>query len=337
MINNLLIGDCRNVLPSLPEKLVQCVVTSPPYFRLRDYGVEGQIGLEDSVEDYVNSLVNVFHEVKRILKDDGTLWLNLGDSYAGSGKNRNAKGIDYGLKEEYKDAHHKGRRQGLIKKTPLSGKLKPKDLIGVPWRVAFALQDDGWYLRQDIIWNKPNVMPEAVKDRCTKSHEYIFLLSKNKNYYFDNEAIKEEASTFENRPHGIVRNRIYEYDSKLNAMNPKYNMRRDDKRDAIKSSHPQKRLNRKDSSYDITKRNKRDVWTVNTRPYTEAHFAAFPPALIQPCILAGSREGDIILDPFFGSGTVAEVAALFNRNWIGIDINEEYTPLYKKRLGLFAS
>ena len=337
MINNLLIGDCRNVLPSLPEKLVQCVVTSPPYFRLRDYGVEGQIGLEDSVEDYVNSLVNVFREVKRILKDDGILWLNLGDSYAGSGKNRNAKGIDYGLKEEYEDAHHKGRRREIIKKTPLSGKLKPKDLIGVPWRVAFALQDDGWYLRQDIIWNKPNVMPEAVKDRCTKSHEYIFLLSKSKNYYFDNEAIKEEASTFENRPHGIVRNRVYEYGSKLNAMNPKYNMRRDDKRDAIKHSHPQKRLNRKDSSYDITKRNKRDVWTVNTRPYTEAHFAAFPPALIQPCILAGSREGDIILDPFFGSGTVAEVAALFNRNWIGIDINEEYAPLYKKRLGLFAS
>ena len=180
-------------------------------------------------------------------------------------------------------------------------------------------------------------MPEAVKDRCTKSHEYIFLLSKNKNYYFDNEAIKEEACTFENQPHGIVRNRIYEYDSKLNAMNPKYNMRRDDKRDAIKYSYPQKRLNRKDSSYDITKRNKRDVWTVNTKPYTEAHFAAFPPALIQPCILAGSREGDIILDPFFGSGTVAEVAVLFNRNWIGIDINEEYTPLYKKRLGLFAS
>lgn len=337
MINNLLIGDCRNILPSLPDKLVQCVVTSPPYFNLWDYGVEGQIGLEDSVEDYVNSLVNVFREVKRILKDDGTLWLNLGDSYAGNGKNRNAKGIDYGFKEEYEDAHHKDRRRGIIKKTPLSGKLKPKDLIGVPWRVAFALQDDGWYLRQDIIWNKPNVMPEAVKDRCTKSHEYIFLLSKSKNYYFDNEAIKEEASTFENRPHGIVRNRVYEYDSKLNAMNPKYNMRRDDKRDAIKHSYPQKRLNRKDSSYDITKRNKRDVWTVNTRPYTEAHFAVFPPALIQPCILAGSREGDIILDPFFGSGTVAEVAALFNRNWIGIDINEEYAPLYKKRLGLFAS
>jgi DNA methylase N-4/N-6 len=328
MINNLLIGDCRNILPTLPEKLVQCVVTSPPYFRLRDYGVEGQIGLEDSVEDYVNSLVNVFREVKRILKDDGSLWLNLGDSYAGSGKNRNAKGIDYGIKEEYEDAHHKGRRRGIIKKTPLSGKLKHKDLIGVPWRVAFALQDDGWYLRQDIIWNKPNVMPEAVKDRCTKSHEYIFLLSKNKKYYFDYKAIQEKSVSYKD---------IFKNDSKVSAIHSKYNLRRDDKRDVIKHSHPQKRLNRKDSCYDITKRNKRDVWTVNTKPYTEAHFAVFPPALIQPCILAGSREGDIILDPFFGSGTVAEVAALFNRNWIGIDINEEYTPLYKKRLGLFAS
>ena len=328
MINNLLIGDCRNILPSLPDKLVQCVVTSPPYFRLRDYGIEGQIGLEDSVEDYVNSLVNVFREVKRILKDDGTLWLNLGDSYAGSGKNRNAKGIDYGLKEEYEDAHHKGRRRVIIKKTPLSGKLKHKDLIGVPWRVAFALQDDGWYLRQDIIWNKPNVMPEAVKDRCTKSHEYIFLLSKNKKYYFDYKAIQEKSVSYKD---------IFKNDSKVNAIHSKYNLRRDDRRDAIKYFNPQKRLNRKDSSYDITKRNKRDVWTIPTYPYTEAHFAVFPPALIQPCILAGSREGDIILDPFFGSGTVAEVAALFNRNWIGIDINEEYTPLYKKRLGLFAS
>ncbi|EMB37591.1 site-specific DNA-methyltransferase [Treponema denticola] len=328
MINNLLIGDCRNILPSLPDKLVQCVVTSPPYFRLRDYGIEGQIGLEDSVEDYVNSLVNVFREVKRILKDDGTLWLNLGDSYAGSGKNRNAKGIDYGIKEEYEDAHHKGRRRGIIKKTPLSGKLKPKDLIGVPWRAAFALQDDGWYLRQDIIWNKPNVMPESVKDRCTKSHEYIFLLSKHKKYYFDYKAIQEKSVSYKD---------IFKNDSKVSAIHSKYNLRRDDKRDVIKHSHPQKRLNRKDSCYDITKRNKRDVWTVNTKPYTEAHFAVFPPALIQPCILAGSREGDIILDPFFGSGTVAEVAALFNRNWIGIDINEEYVPLYKKRLGLFAS
>lgn len=328
MINNLLIGDCRNILPSLPDKLVQCVVTSPPYFRLRDYGIEGQIGLEDSVEDYVNSLVNVFREVKRILKDDSTLWLNLGDSYAGSGKNRNAKGIDYGIKEEYEDAHHKGRRRGIIKKTPLSGKLKPKDLIGVPWRAAFALQDDGWYLRQDIIWNKPNVMPESVKDRCTKSHEYIFLLSKHKKYYFDYKAIQEKSVSYKD---------IFKNDSKVSAIHSKYNLRRDDKRDVIKHSHPQKRLNRKDSCYDITKRNKRDVWTVNTKPYTEAHFAVFPPALIQPCILAGSREGDIILDPFFGSGTVAEVAALFNRNWIGIDINEEYTPLYKKRLGLFAS
>lgn len=319
MINNLLIGDCRNILPSLPDKLVQCVVTSPPYFRLRDYGIEGQIGLEDSVEDYVNSLVNVFREVKRILKDDGTLWLNLGDSYAGSGKNRNAKGIDYGLKEEYEDAHHKGRRRGIIKKTPLSGKLKHKDLIGVPWRVAFALQDDGWYLRQDIIWNKPNVMPEAVKDRCTKSHEYIFLLSKNKKYYFDNEAIKEPVVSIKGNNKTFRNGGVYT--KKQSYFNSK----------KIEAETHGNKPN------ESGKRNKRDVWTIPTYPYTEAHFAAFPTALIQPCILAGSREGDIILDPFFGSGTVAEVAALFNRNWMGIDINEEYAPLYKKRLGLFAS
>jgi len=320
-MNTLLIGDCKTILPTLETKSVQCCVTSPPYYSLRDYGVAGQIGQEDTVEEYVKNLVTSFREVKRVLKDDGTLWLNLGDSYAGSGKNRNAAGKSYTLKEGCKDSTHTGRRMGIIKPTPLSGWLKPKDLIGVPWRVAFELQKDGWYLRQDIIWNKPNVMPEAVKDRCVKSHEYIFLLSKNKNYYFDYKAIQEKSVTFENRPPAIIRNREYEYKSKLNAMNSKYNLRRDD--------------NRKDSSYDITKRNKRDVWTVNTRPYTGAHFAAFPIELIIPCILAGSKEGDTILDPFFGSGTTAEAATHLNRNWIGIEINPEYKNLYKERLGLF--
>lgn len=324
--NTLLIGDCRNILPTLPSKSVQCVVTSPPYFKLRDYGVEGQIGAEDTVEEYVQSLVEVFREVKRILKDDGTLWLNLGDSYAGSGKNRNAEGKDYGIKAEYKDAYHQGRRTGIIKKTPLSGYLKPKDLIGVPWRVAFALQADGWYLRQDIIWQKSNVMPEAVTDRCVRSHEYIFLLSKKRNYYFDYESIKEKSVTYENSFCA----------GQVTAINAKYNFRRADTRDALKQKNPQKRINRKNSAYDITMRNKRDVWTVPTRPYKGAHFAVFPPALIQPCILAGSRIGDIILDPFFGSGTTAEVAALFDRNWIGIDINDTYRSLHKERLGLFA-
>ena len=179
-------------------------------------------------------------------------------------------------------------------------------------------------------------MPEAVKDRCTKSHEYIFLLSKSKSYYFNAEAIKEDSVTFENRLPAIVRNREYSYASKLNATHPSYNLRRDDKRDPFKQEKPQKRLNRKDSNYDITKRNKRDVWTIPTHPYKGAHFAAFPLGLVIPCILAGSREGDVILDPFFGSGTVAEAATLLNRNWIGIELNSAYQNLYKERLALFA-
>jgi DNA methylase N-4/N-6 len=335
-MNNLLIGDCKTILPTLETKSVQCCVTSPPYFSLRDYGVAGQIGQEDTVEEYVKNLVDIFHEVKRVLKDDGTLWLNLGDSYAGSGKARTKEGVSANIDKNCKQSTHKGSLQGVIHKTPLSGYLKPKDLIGVPWRVAFALQQDGWYLRQDIIWHKPNVMPESVKDRCVKSHEYIFLLSKSKSYYFDYKSIQENSVLFENRLPGIVRNREYDYNSKLNAMHTKYNLRRDDKRDRIKQVYAQKRLNRKDCNYDIHKRNKRDVWTVNTHPYTGAHFAVFSTELIIPCLLAGSKEGDTILDPFFGSGTTAEVATLLNRNWIGIELNPEYKSLYRERLGLFA-
>ena len=326
-MNTLLIGDCRNILPTLEAKSVQCVVTSPPYYKLRDYGAKEQIGQEDTVEEYVKNLVDVFREVKRVLKDKGTLWLNLGDSYAGSNKNKNAAGESYTLKDGCKDSAHTGRRTRW---------LKPKDLIGVPWRVAFALQKDGWYLRQDIIWHKPNVMPESVKDRCTKSHEYIFLLSKSKRYYFNAEAIKEDSVTFKNRLPAIVRSRAYSYANKLNATHPLYNLRRDDKRDPFKQKKPQKRLNRKDSDYDITKRNKRDVWTIPTRPYKGSHFATFPLKLVIPCILAGSREEDVILDPFFGSGTVAEAASLLNRNWIGIELSSAYQNLYKKRLALFA-
>lgn len=330
-MNRLLIGDCRNILPTLPSCSIQCVVTSPPYFSLRDYGVEGQIGQEDSVEEYVNNLVTVFREVRRVLKKDGTLWLNLGDSYAGSGKARTKEGVSANIDKHYKQSAYKGSLQGQIHKTPLSGYLKPKDLIGVPWRVAFALQEDGWYLRQDIIWNKPNVMPESVKDRCTRSHEYLFLLSKSKNYYFDADAIKEDSTTFENR---LLSNR--ECAGKLDATHSSFNFKRNDKRDPLKQKNPQKRLNRKDNNYDITKRNKRDVWTIPTHPYRGAHFAVFPVALIQPCILAGSRPGECILDPFFGSGITAEAATLLNRRWLGIEINKSYELLYKERLGLFS-
>ncbi len=236
-LNKLYIGNALDILPLIPEKSIQTIITSPPYYQLRDYGIKDQIGQEDSVEEYVNNLVVIFKYAKKVLKENGTLWLNIGDSYAGSGKNRNADGVDYGINPKYKDAKHAARRQGIIKKTPLSGNLKPKDLIGVPWRVAFALQEDGWYLRQDIIWNKPNVMPEAVKDRCVKSHEYIFLLSKNKNYYFDYKAIQEKSVTIENRPPAIVRNREYGYKSKLNEKN---------RRDLLEyKKSTKKKLNRK--------------------------------------------------------------------------------------------
>lgn len=323
-VNRLFIGDCKSILPTLEAKSVQTVVTSPPYFGLRDYGVAGQFGQETSVEKYVENLVSVFREIRRVLKDDGTVWLNLGDSYAGSGKNRNAAGESYGFKSACKQSTVKGRLQGNLKKTPLSGSLKSKDLIGVPWRVAFALQEDGWYLRQDIIWHKPNVMPEPVKDRCTKSHEYLFLLSKSRRYYFDHKAIQEDSVTFENRLPAIVRNRKYGYNSKLNTVLTQFGRKRTS---SVVSA---------DANADITKRNKRDVWTINTESYKGAHFAAFPLRLVMPCILAGSRAGDTVLDPFFGSGTVAEAAALLGRGWLGIELNPAYEPLYKERLALFA-
>lgn len=317
-MNTFLIGNCKTILPTLETKSVQCCVTSPPYYSLRDYGVAGQIGQEDTVEEYVKNLVDVFREVKRVLKDKGTLWLNLGDSYAGSNKNRNAAGESYTLKDGCKDSVHTGRRTGIVKQTPLSGWLKPKDLIGVPWRVAFALQEDGWYLRQDIIWHKPNVMPESVKDRCTKSHEYIFLLSKSKNYYFNAEAIKEPVVSIKGNNKTFRNGGVYtKGQSYFNS----------------KKVEAETHGNKPNES---GKRNKRDVWTIPTHPYKGAHFAAFPLKLVIPCVLAGSREGDTILDPFFGSGTVAEAAALLNRNWIGIELNPTYQTLYKERLALFA-
>ena len=304
-MNNILIGDCRNILPTLETKSVQCVVTSPPYYNLRDYGVNMQIGQEATYQEYIDNLVSVFREVRRVLKDDGTVWLNLGDSYAGSGQGGNL------------DKNKKLKSMTPLKQTPLAG-LKKKDLIGIPWRVAFALQEEGWYLRQDIIWHKPNVMPESVKDRCTKSHEYIFLLSKHKNYYFDAEAIKEPVVSIKGNNKTFRNGGVYtKGQSYFNS----------------KKIEAETHGNKPNES---GKRNKRDVWTIPTHPYKGAHFAAFPLGLVIPCVLAGTREGDVILDPFFGSGTVAEAAALLNRNWLGIDINPDYEPLDKQRLALFA-
>ena len=294
-------GDCRNKLKELGPESVQICVTSPPYWGLRDYGHDDQLGLEETPEEYTDNLVEVFRQVKRVLKDDGTLWLNLGDSYNGSG----GAGGDYnkgGLKEG--QPKYKGRN--ILT-------LKPKDLVGIPWRVAFALQADGWYLRQDIIWHKPNPMPEPVKDRCTKSHEYIFLLSKSEKYFYDADAISEpiQDSTVERYKTGWDGDRKRGWPG--NSQNNMHKYMGSEK------------------AQSVTHRNKRSVWTVNTKPYSEAHFAVFPQELIEPCIQAGSKTGDVVLDPFFGSGTTGEVAERFGRNYVGIELNEEYKSLQHKR------
>ena len=264
----IIVGDCLEQMAHIESQSVQTCVTSPPYWGLRDYGHNGQMGLEETPDEYIANLVKVFAEVRRVLKDDGTLWLNLGDSYG----------------------------------------LKPKDLIGIPWRVAFALQADGWYLRQDIIWAKPNPMPESVKDRCTKSHEYLFLLSKSPKYYYDNEAIKEPSL-------GLGKTAIRFGGNKYGDS--------DDPKHATKSGN---------EYTDSGKRNKRDVWTINAKPFKGAHFAVMPEALVEPCVLAGSREGDIVLDPFLGSGTVAVVAELHRRNWIGCELNPDYAAISEARI-----
>jgi len=333
-------GDSLQVLKTLPEESIQCCVTSPPYWGLRDYGtakweggseecdhkpnisnagigkgdylgqapifqdvcgkcgatrIDKQLGLEPTQEEYVTKMVEIFREVRRVLRKDGTLWLNLGDSYAGN----------------CSQASNNGRAGfGTVRETLIDRKgqnLKPKDLVGIPWRVAFALQADGWYLRQDIIWAKPNPMPESVTDRCTKSHEYIFLMTKSGKYYYNNEAVKETART---KPH-----------------KPGWQSSVSDRNDRS----PDNEANNREWAVDGLV-NRRSVWTVTTKPYKDAHFATFPPDLIEPCILAGSKAGDVILDPFAGSGTTLAVATKHNRNSIGIELNPEYVKLIHKRV-----
>lgn len=254
-------SDATLALQKLPTASVQCIVTSPPYWGLRDYGIEGQIGLEGKLQQYINKLVSVFSEAKRVLKPDGVLWLNIGDGYTSGNRGYRAP-----------DKKNPARAMNVRPDTPEG--LKSKDLLGIPWRLALALQDDGWYLRSDIIWNKPNAMPESVKDRPTRSHEYVFMLTKREKYYYDYQAIKENG------------------------------------------------------------RNKRTVWNVNTMPFSDAHFATFPPALIEPCILASSKAGDFVLDPFFGSGTVGVVCQEFKRRFVGIELNDEYVGIARKRLNI---
>lgn len=261
----ILLGDAQEVLTRLPRNSVQCLVTSPPYWGLRDYGIDGQIGLEETLPGFIEKLIEVFRAAHRVLKDDGTLWLNIGDGYTSGNRGWRAP-----------DKKNPARAMSTRPNTPDG--LKPKDLLGIPWRLAFALQEAGWYLRADIVWNKPNAMPESVKDRPTRSHEYLFMLTKNEQYYFDQEAIAEDR--FDGRG----------------------------------------------------KRNKRSVWDVNTEAFKDAHFATFPPKLIEPCILASSREGDYVLDPFFGAGTVGLVCERLRRNYVGIELHPEYVKLALRRL-----
>ena len=301
-------GDALDKLKEIESDSIQCCVTSPPYFNLRDYGVDGQIGLEANPDAYIAKLVEVFSEVRRALKNDGTLWVNIGDSYYSKTKvNRNGKGASR-LRDGNVSPEEPYMRETTTKITlPYVEGLKPKDLIGIPWMLAFALRASGWWLRQDIIWEKLNVMPASVKDRCTTSHEYMFLLSKSQRYYFDYEAIMEDAIYQEKR---IGRVGSYQNNAMKTGVGGKVSV----------------------AQRDLTKRRKRSVWSINTRPYKGAHFAVFPPALIKPCLLAGSREGDTILDPFAGSGTVGVVCKKLGRNFIGIELNPSYVALAEKRI-----
>jgi DNA modification methylase len=289
-------GDSLEVIKDMDDESIDCVITSPPYWGLRDYGHDDQLGLEKTPEQYVVNMVNLFREVRRVLKKDGTLWLNLGDSYAGN----NSRASDNGR------AGYGKEREGVYTKT--GDGLKSKDLVGIPWRVAFALQSDGWYLRQDIIWHKPNPMPESVTDRCTKSHEYIFLLTKSAKYYYDNEAVKEPAVA----PDSV---HVHKDGNKMSDVS----------NDPLYATKPQRTM----GGYET--RNKRSVWTVTTKPFKEAHFATFPPDLILPCVLT-SRKDAVILDPFFGSGTTGMVAVQNGRNYVGIELNEKYCEMAKKRI-----
>jgi DNA modification methylase len=295
-MNKIEFGDCRETMRRWASEGIkaQTCVTSPPYYGLRDYGHDGQIGLEETPEQYIEAMVEVFRCVWDVLEDDGTLWLNIGDSYAGNNSQASNNGR----------AGFGNARERVVNRTGEG--LKTKDLIGIPWMLAFALRADGWYLRQDIIWHKPNPMPESVQDRCTKSHEYIFLLTKSPKYYYDIDSIKEDAHTTDTSD----RNRD---ETRLNNTPGRTRMA------GLTTNH-------------YEKKNKRSVWNVATKPYEGAHFAVFPTDLIEPCILAGAPAGGVVLDPFMGSGTTAQVAQDLGRKYLGCELNPAYQPLQNKRL-----
>ncbi len=320
-------GDCRDVLRTLPAEHAQCVVTSPPYFGLRDYGIAGQIGREGTPEAFVSELVAVFSEVRRVLRADGTLWLNLGDSYASGGRATYRSGA----------SQNKGQHVQNDMPRPVDAPgIKPKDLLGIPWMVAFALRADGWYLRQDIIWSKPNPMPESVTDRCTKAHEYLFLLSKSERYHYDANAIKEDSVTNDTRrPYGSPG---------ANSLDPRGRQGNGEQR---KSGDYGNGAGRNDGDRhppggwcEGTTRNKRSVWEVVAEPFKEAHFATFPPALIEPCIKAGCPTGGMVLDPFGGAGTTGMVADRLGRSATLIELNPKYAAMIERRIhadaGMFA-
>ena len=325
----LYLGDCIESMRNMSDESVHCCVTSPPYFGLRDYGHDGQIGLEQTPDEYVARLVEVFREVRRVLRDEGTLWLNLGDSYAAN-RTYQVKSTKGGPK--HSDSQSVGGKGSVV-----PDGLKPKDLIGIPWRIAFALQADGWYLRQDIIWAKPNPMPESVRDRCTKAHEYIFLLSKSPRYYFDAEAIAEpladssiarltqptlNAQAGSNRVPGKT-------NGNMKAVGPRFggNKYGDDD-----SEQSRTKSGNEWTGASNGKRNRRTVWTVTTKPFKGAHFATFPPDLIEPCVLAGSPVGGVVLDPFGGAGTTGLVATQNGRDAVLCEINPDYLNMARLRI-----
>ncbi|MBO4119889.1 site-specific DNA-methyltransferase [Cupriavidus gilardii] len=327
-------GDCRSVMRALIAAgvRVQCIVTSPPYWGLRDYGVDGQLGLEGTLREFLDNMVEVFDLCRKLLADDGTLWLNMGDSYAGSRagpETGSLRGTRHNQAEASKAMTASRRRDDApIPRSDVRVEgLKPKDLVGQPWRLAFALQDAGWWLRQDIIWHKPNPMPESVRDRCTKAHEYLFLMTKSERYFFDQDAIRTP----------------YSAETKAQSFDTMEYKRRDRYKapdgwntgpGAHGPFHPAGREKGKAASGDYEPKagaNRRSVWTISTQAYAAAHFATFPEALVEPCILAGSRPGDIVFDPFMGSGTVASVAQRLGRRWIGAELNPDYIALQTER------
>ncbi|WAT30107.1 DNA-methyltransferase [Pseudomonas sp. GXZC] len=351
--HRVLIGDCIESMRTLPDKSVQMCVTSPPYYGLRDYGVDGQIGLEETPAEFIARLVEVFREVRRVLRDDGTAWVNMGDSYASKPNG------PIGLGGHNTDAPHVAVRTANARRSsqiPMG--FKHKDLMGMPWRLAFALQDDGWYLRQDIIWHKPNPMPESTRDRCTKAHEYIFLISKSRRYHCDMTAIREPA-IYGATPSGVGFGHGFDAVTKPRATVPTgwdtstgdgghgafhkdgaERARRDSfKREGSKREQAipgqtvgTHRPDREESSWDVATRNKRSVWTVATHAFKEAHFATFPPDLIRPCILAGAPLGGVVLDPFGGAGTTAVVAMQEGRKSILCELNPEYAAMAERRI-----